>query len=301
MRKLIYILCATLFFASCTVKEVEMPSPAPTPEVPTEEEMGDFTLTLTGERSTRATTTVITEEEAQNFLITIYKGSDVYRQTARLRDINTRLSAGYGYKVFAESCSEDEAITVNDGWGQRRYAGLSDAFSIKAGQTTAVSVGCSVANAGIEVVFDESVPAYFTTSYDVTITEGDRTIVFDKITGGTKVGGEVNQGEIAYFNVDDEGKHTITYTITAVGPKTLVKTGTMVLNKAKISRITLNYERSDFSFVIFLEEEDLFMEDYINISADDIKGDDGKTESNTTHDAYVEDPTSVDYNDYGQN
>ena len=75
----------------------------------------------------------------------------------------------------------------------------------------------------------------------------------------------------------------------------------MVLNKAKISRITLNYERSDFSFVIFLEEEDLFMEDYINISTDDIKGDDGKTESNTTHDAYVEDPTSVDYNDYGQN
>lgn len=300
MSRYLYILLVALLFVGC-VHEVEIPMTPVEPATTVEEEMGDFELTLTGETQTRATTTTISKEEADNFLITIYKGSDIVRNTAPLKEINTKLSAGYGYKVKAESCSEQEAITVNDGWGQRRYAGLSASFSIKAGQTTAVSVGCSVANAGLEVVFDESVPAYFTTSYDVTITEGDRTIVFDKITAGTKVGGEVNQGEIAYFNVDDDGKHTITYTITAVGPKTLVKTGTMVLNKAKISRINLNYERSDFSFVIFLEEEDLFMEDYINITADDIKVDDGKTESNTTHDTYVEDPTSVDYNDYGQN
>lgn len=299
MKKYLIILCSLLLTA-CLVSEKDMPSPTPAP-VETEEEMGNFELTLTGERQTRATSTVITKEEADNFLITIYKGSDVYRETARLKDINTRLSAGYGYKIFAESCSETEAITTNYGWGQRRYAGMSAPFAVKAGQTTPVSVGCSVANAGVEVVFDESVPAYFTTSYDITITEGNRTIVFDAITGGTQVGGVINQGEVAYFNVDDEGHHTITYTINAVGPKTLTKTGTLELTKAKISRIKLNYERSNFNFVIFLEEQDIFLEDYINISDDDIKVDDGNTETSTSHDNFTEDDTNVDIGTYGQN
>ena len=294
MRKYLIILCS-LLFAACAEKDMDLSIHDG------QDGMGDFKLTLTGEKATRSTTTVITQEEAKNFLITIYKGSDVYRETARLKDINTRLSAGYGYRIKAESCSEEEAITTNNGWGQRRYAGISDAFSIKAGQTTAVSVGCSVANAGVEVVFDKTVPAYFTTSYDITIREGNRTIVFDAITGGTKDGEVINQGEIAYFNVDENGHHTITYTITAVGPKVLTKTGTLQLTKAKISRIKLSYERSYFDFVILLEEEELFMEDQINITDDDIQVDKGETETVGSHDGFINDDTDVDINNYGKN
>ena len=300
MTRYLTLILSSLLFASCMVHEMDMPVGQTTPVAEDEEQMGDIELTLTGERATRATTTVITKEEADNFLITIYKGSDVYRQTARLKDMNTRLSAGYGYKVFAESCSEDEAISTNAGWGQRRYAGMSASFAVKAGQTTPVSVGCSVANAGVEVVFDESVPAYFTTSYSITITEGNRTIVFDAITGGTQSGDIINPGEVAYFNVDEEGHHTITYTINAVGPKTLTKTGTLELSKAKIQRIKLNYERSDFSFVIFLDEQDIFMEDYIYITDDDIKVDDGNTETSSSHDSFTEDDTNVDIGTYGK-
>ena len=295
MRKYLIILY-TIFLTACAEKEMDFPIPSG------QDEMGEFELTLTGERaSTRSTTTVITEEEAKNFLITIYKGSDVYRPTARLKDINTRLSAGYGYKIFAESCSEDEAITANNDWGQRRYAGISDAFSIKAGQTTSVSVGCSVANARVEVVFDQSVPEYFTTSQDITIRDGNRTIVFDAITGGTQVGEQINQGDIAYFNVDENGHHTITYTITAIGPKILTKTGTLELNKARISRIKLNYERSYFDFVILLEEEEIFMEEQINITDDDIQVDNGETDSFGSHDNFINDDTDVDIDDYGKN
>lgn len=299
IRYLSVILSSLLLFA-CTEQNVDMQAVQVTPEPEAEEQMGCIDITLTGESQTRATTTVIAKEEADNFLITIYKGSDIYRQTARLKDINTRLSAGYGYKVFAESCSEEEAITSYDGWGQRRYSGLSASFSVKAGQTTPVSVGCSVANAGVEVVFDQSVPEYFTTSYDVIIQEGDRRLVFDEITGGTQVNGMINQGDIAYFNLDDEGHHTITYTITAVGPKTLSKTGTLELSKAKISRIKLNYERSNFTFSVFIDEEEMYKEEYVNILNDDIKVDDGNTETNTSHDNYSEDETNVDISTYGQ-
>ena len=292
------IILSLLLFVACSVNEPDIQTEQPLSD--DEDQMGNIELTLTGEYETRATTTVITKEEADNFLITIYKGSDVYRQTARLKDMNTKLSAGYGYKVFAESCSEEEAITTNDGWGQRRYSGLSTSFSVKAGKTTPVSVGCSVANAGVEVVFDESVPAYFTTSYDITIQEGDRRIVFDYITGGTQVDGLINQGDVAYFNLDEEGHHTVTYTITAVGPKTLIKTGTLELSKAKISRIKLNYERSDFAFSIFLDEQEMYMEEYIYITDDDIEVDDGTTDTNTSHDNYSEEDTNVDIGTYGQ-
>ena len=295
MRKYLIILY-TLLLASCSEVDFNFPSPGD------KEEVGNFALTLTGEKaSTRSTTTVITEEEAKNFLITIYKGSDVYRQTARLKDVNTTLSAGYGYSIFAESCSQEDAITSNNDWGQRRYAGIADAFAIKAGQTTPVSVGCSVANAGVEVVFDQSVPEYFTTSYDVTIHDDNRTIVFDSKTGGTQVGEQITQGDIAYFNVDENGHHTITYTITAVGPKVLTKTGTLELNKARISRIKLNYERSYFDFVILFEEEEAFLEDVINITYDDIQVDKGNTETIGTHDGLINDDTDVDINNYGQN
>ena len=296
MKYLNFILFLLLLVA-CS-NDIDMPTGVSSTDA--EDQMGRVDITLTGESQTRATTTVITKEEADNFLITIYKGSDVYRQTARLKDVNTKLSAGYGYKVFAESCSEEEAISTNDGWGQRRYSGISASFAVKAGKTTPVSVGCSVANAGVEVVFDESVPAYFTTSYNVTIEEGDRRIVFDEFTGGTQVNGMINQGDIAYFNLDEEGHHTVTYTITAVGPKTLTKTGTLELSKAKISRIKLNYERSNFTFSVFLDEQVMYMEEYIYISDDDIKVDDGNTETITSHDNYSVDDTNVDISTYGQ-
>jgi 8-oxo-dGTP diphosphatase len=143
--------------------------------------------------ATRATSTVISKEEADNYWVTVYKGQEICREKTRLKDLETRLSAGYGYVVEAESCLEPEAESANNGWGQRRYTGQSASFAIKPGETTKVGVGCTVANAGVEVVFDETMAHHFTTSYSVTITEGERTIVFDKLTGGKREAGETGE------------------------------------------------------------------------------------------------------------
>ena len=132
MSKYLFIFSCLIFLASCAEKEMDM-SLGPVAPAEEEEQMGSFELTLTGDRKTRATTTTISKEQADNFLITIYKGSDVYRETALLKNMNTRLSAGYGYSIFAESCSESTAESSEDGWGERRYAGLSAPFAVKAG------------------------------------------------------------------------------------------------------------------------------------------------------------------------
>ena len=299
MRKYLFIFCHILLLVSCSEKEMDL---SPSHGVPAEEEeqMGSIELTLTGERKTRATTTTISKEQADNFLITIYKGSDIYRETALLKNMNTRLSAGYGYKVAAESCSEATAESSNDGWGERRYAGTSAPFAVKAGQTTPVSVNCSVANAGIAFVFDETVSSYFTGGFRVSITEGSRNIVFDRYTGGLSADGNITQdSQVAYYNVGEDGTRTITYNIHAESPrKTLDRDIVITLTKAAIERLTINYEMSTFSFNITIDEEELLVDDDLYITDNDIKTDQGDTDMGSTHDGYSVDDANIDINNY---
>ena len=72
MSKYLFIFSCLIFLASCAEKEMDM-SLGPVAPAEEEEQMGSFELTLTGDRKTRATTTTISKEQADNFLITIYK------------------------------------------------------------------------------------------------------------------------------------------------------------------------------------------------------------------------------------
>ncbi|MBR3859745.1 MAG: DUF4493 domain-containing protein [Bacteroidaceae bacterium] len=259
------------------------------------------TLELSLGSATRATSTVISKEEADNYWVTVYKGQDISRETTRLKDLNTRLSAGYGYTVKAENCLETEAEAANYGWGQRRFLGFSPSFSIKPGETTKVGVGCTVANAGVEVVFDETMAHHFTTSYRVTITEGERTIVFDELTGGKRESDVITPGSVAYYNVDDSGTRTLTYTIEAYGiGKRLVKTAAMVVTKAKISRLTLIFIPGTLDLDIAIDQEDIFVELGIEITDKNVIQDDGSADVNGAHDDFEESSDGVDISDYGQ-
>lgn len=300
MRKYLFIFSYALLFASCSVKEMDLPL-SPAAPASEEEQMGSFELTLTGERQTRSTTTTISKEQADNFLITIYKGSDVYRETTFLKNMNTRLPAGYGYTIYAESCGEATAESSNDGWGERRYTGLSAPFAVKAGQTTPVSVNCSVANAGIEIVFDKTVSTYFTGGFQVSITDGNRNIVFDRYTGGLSSNENVTQdSQTAYFNVGEDGTRTITYSIHAESPHKTLDRGDIeiTLTKAIVDRITVNYEMSTFTFNVTIDEEEMLIEDDLYITDSDIKMDQGDTDMGSMHDDYTEDNTNVDISNY---
>lgn len=259
------------------------------------------TLELTLGSTTRATSTVISKEEADNYWVTIYKGQDLIREKTRLKDLNARLSAGLGYVVEAESCLEPEAESANNGWGQRRYAGQSASFAIKPGETTKVGVGCTVVNAGVEVVFDETMAHHFTTSYSVTITEGERTIVFDEQTGGKREAGVITSGKVAYYNVDESDTRTLTYTIEAYGEgKRLVKTDNMTMRKSKISRLTLVFVPGTLGLDVTIDQTDLFVSQGIEINPNDVIQDDGSADINGEHDGFETTDDDVDISDYGQ-
>ena len=287
MKKPFTILLLPLLLMSCSVSEFDIPgfSGNDNPSAAADS-MGFFQLNLTSQAATRATSTALSPEEADNFLVTIRKGTDVVRSRQRLGDLDTRLSAGYGYTVEAESCTKEDAESSNEGWGQKRFAGLSGSFAIKAGETTSVDVGCSVANAGVELSYDKSLLNYFT-SIEVTVTKGDRILRF------------TTSGQTAYFNTDAEGASTAAYTIQAVGPDgTINKEGTLNLTKAKISRINLAYEIGTFTLSVLVEMADIEDEEVV-INEDDIQTDDGNTEANATFAGYAEN-ARTDINTYGQ-
>lgn len=263
------------------------------------DEMGSVDFTIEGKTNTRATSTVLSQEEAKEFWITIFKGTDLTREWTQLKNLDTRLYVGYGYTATVENCDETHAITTNEGWGQRRYTGQSAPFAIKAGEITKVGISCSVANTGVEVVFDESVPKYFTTSYKVTVADSDRSLLFDSTTGGSIISGKETSGKTGYFNVSNDGTHTINYTIEAYGANLrLIKTSSVTLNKAKISRLKFTFVPGTFELDVDVNNEDMLVEQNIKITQDDVIQDDGSADMDSNHDSFNESDEDVDINDY---
>ena len=284
-------LVATAMFSSCTADE----------EIPVENNHGRVEFSLEGNAATRATTTTLSKEEAGEFWITIFKGSDVSKVKTQLKNLDTKLSAGNGYTATAENCDEPTALSANEGWGQRRFYGMSDLFSIKIGEVTKVGIPCSVANTGVEVVFDESVPSYFTTSYKVTVSDGSRSIVFDSETGGSTVAGETTYGKTGYFNVSEDSTCTVSYTIEAYSDYLrLVKTRSLTLKQATISRLHLKFVPGMYDLDVNVYNEDIYVEQGIEITDKDVIQDDGSADLDSSHDDFEDSDDDVDINDYNQ-
>lgn len=184
---------------------------------------GSITLQLRGSNNTqdtRATTSTITEEEARLFLVSLYKGTDIVNRQVMLGDfVNLTFPVGYGYKVFVENITDQDAETFNDGWGAKRYTGLSKSFGIQAGQTTKVTVGCSVANAAIAVNIADGVG-----NCTVNIISGERTL-------------STTTSNTAYFNIGESGIIKVSVQVAKDGE--VVATKDLELSAAQVKDINI--------------------------------------------------------------
>ena len=260
---------------------------------------GKMALAFTGSAPTRGTTTTISPEEAKTFLITVSKGGTVVRGPQTLGTMDMRFPVGQGYSVYAESCTEADAEANNNRWGQKRFIGISEDFEIHKGQTTEVSVGMSVDNASLCVIINPSLSNYFKKSCTISVTEGDRTLVWNYDNAGKVVDGQTIDGQVAYFNVGDEGTRTISYTIKAVSDdKTIEKTGTVTLSRAKNSRLNLAYDSGFFNLTVNVNEEDLYVDSKLTVGPDDITQDDGATDAIGGNEDFNIDDSEVDYDQY---
>lgn len=218
MKKLTYIitaLMALLTVAACS--EREWPNTQPTDQQ-TEGE-GSIEVQLRGS-ATRATTSTITQEEANLFLVTITKSDEVIAQQTQLGKVgHMTFPAGFGYKLFVESITESDAETLNNGWGAKRFTGNSKSFGIQAGQTSKVAVNCTVANASVAVNIGEDV-----TGCTVTVSAGTRTLT-------------TTENRVAYFNIPSSGELPITLTIEKDGE--VVTEDTLDLEPAQVKDVNI--------------------------------------------------------------
>lgn len=263
----LYMLCAGALVVSSCISEANPFASSPSDQETEEDGMGSFEVQLQGNDATRATTPV-SADDAKKYWITIYRGADVYTPATQLEELSSRLNAGYGYSLMAESITEAEAESLNDGWGKRRYMGKSQSFAIVAGQTTKVPVSCKVANGGVSAYFDNTITSNFT-NYSITINEKfadetERKIVFDGTNSDRKSGDDLQSGNVAYFNIPEAGR-TIEYTVTA---GSVNKTFTQELEVAKIKRLSVSYKSGDFTLSIEVEDEEIYIGSSVTIEPD---------------------------------
>lgn len=210
-----------LIFSACNSQDWPAPGEPVTGDPVTDEEVvgqGGIAIQLRGSAQ-RATTTTITKEEADLFLVTITKGDELVSQQVQLGHVGTlTFPAGNGYKVSVENITEHDAETLNDGWGAKRFTGRSKSFGIQAGQTTAVAVSCTVANAAVNIKIDDAV-----SGCKVTVSDGVRVLTTD-------------EDRVAYFNVLD-GSHPVTLTIEKDG--VVVSEQTLNLESAQVKDVNI--------------------------------------------------------------
>lgn len=265
----------------------------------------DETETESGDQST-GTTTTISKEEANKFLIQVFRSGELIRGPQPLGEMNMTFPVGQGYTVYAESCTEANAENAPDNWGQKRFTGTSAEFGISVGPATKVSVPMSVVNAAMCVIVMPSMSEYFD-NITVTLTgaEAARNLEWtEENAGKPEADGTTikDNGKVAYFNVAAEEIRTVNYTINASGNgKTLTKNGTIDLTRAKNRRLQLIYDAKAFALNVDVDQEDLFTHTNIVLDQDNLTEDDGKTDADGTNENFKEDNSGVvDYDQYNQ-
>ena len=157
--------------------------------------VGTFELSLTqGDVQSEVITRSVLDLDSDEFLVSLTEANGAVlidgKKFSALTEAECTLPAGTGYQIKAESCTPDEAVTLNEGWGMVHFT-ASTTFDIVSNQHTPVSLTCTMDNVGLQVVFDQSFldkfPIHAATSQDI------RSIVFNQST----------QGQTAYFSVEE--------------------------------------------------------------------------------------------------
>lgn len=218
------------------------------------EERGYIDVKLQGKESvTRSggTSTVITKEEADLFLVTVtHNGEVVCQQKELMGLIHLSFPVGNGYKVYVESITESQAIEANDGWGAKRFTGNSRSFGIVSGQSASVSVPCGQANAAINIDVE-------TANSTVTLVASD----------GRQL--TTTESRVAYFNLDTATPLEVTITVEKNGE---VIQKEVTIEEPKQVNVNVKPDEVDMNLVTLnITYEDAFDVEfeYISIPIDD--------------------------------
>lgn len=189
-------------------------------------------VTADGNMQTRAAKP-LTDEQKNQYLVSIRQGNTYHVLSKVLNNLTTEdltVPAGYGYIVTAESCSENDAETKPNAFGQPRLVGSSEPLAVAKDETSTANILCTPANAGVTVIEDETFTDVFS-AYEMTVKAGSRELTFTP----------ENTSTIGYYNLSGDGL-TLSYQLGAVrieNGETVTVSSTVNLQKGKITQLTL--------------------------------------------------------------
>lgn len=199
-KQILYILSlmGLLSFAACTSED----------EPALSNETGEIRFSVVDTTAVEITTKALPNFDVNEFNVSLSRGDESIFPNRKYGDIagtSITCSAGSGYLLTAESCTEAEAESANNGWGQARVYG-EETFDIVANETTDVIVSCGLANSSVEVEFSDYITStYETYSIEIYATDApDRALTFNERNHGFKT---------AYFNVGESGRE-LEYAVT---------------------------------------------------------------------------------------
>ena len=200
----------------------------------------------------RDTSALTRTTEEIDYLVSIQKGANLIISPVRYSQLSgpIPLSEGTGYNLIAESCTKTEAENQPSIYGQPRYAG-SESFDIEANKIQTVTVICSMANAAFCIVKD---PSFYYPEFTVTATLNGRKLTF------------TDEGQMGYFNVDEDGTAILDYKVEATDSEGRPGTGsgTITLKARTLSRLHL--KATDLGYIgIEITYDDTFTPSITNV------------------------------------
>ena len=148
-KRILYLLSVLCFFSfsACTSEE----------ETVLTEEQGEIWLSVVDTSKIEIVTRALSGFDVKDFNVSLSRGETVVFSSRKYGDIAgapITCSAGSGYLLTAESCTESEAERTNSGWGQARLA-KDTSFTVKPVEPTEVTLKCVLANSSVNVEFSD--------------------------------------------------------------------------------------------------------------------------------------------------
>lgn len=223
-KQILYILSlmGLLSFAACTNEENPLLS----------EETGEIRFSVVDTTEVEITTKASHSFNVDEFKVSLSRGNESIFSNKKYGDIAGSVitcSASSDYMLTAESCTETEAESANQGWGQARATGKEE-FTVAANESKTVTVNCGLANSSVSVDFSDYITSMFS-NYSIEIHATDvpnRTFTFYE---------KNYQFKTAYFNVN-ESVRELTYTVTLPSPYK-VYSGTLEIVPSKPYKLSV--------------------------------------------------------------
>ena len=247
-KQILYILSlmGLLSFSACTSED----------EPALSNETGEIRFSVVDTTAVEITTKASLKFDVDEFNVSLSRGDNPIFTARKYGDIagtSITCSAGSGYLLTAESCTEAEAESANNGWGKARVYG-EETFDIVANETKNVTVSCGLANSSVEVEFSDYITStYETYSIEIYATDApDRTLTFNERNHGFKT---------AYFNVGESGR-TLAYTVNLPTPyKPHEGTCTLAPSKNYKLSVTVTGEGTDTTVTLGITVDGTLLEE----------------------------------------